>query len=50
MGVAHAMRCFLKHYTGQGDTGGAHGPAVVAGAPVDVDVVCDEEAIEKIRI
>ena len=50
VGVDHAMRCFLKHYTRAGLVSGADVAPVVASVPVDVDVVCDEEAIDKIRI
>lgn len=48
LGVDHAMRCFLAHYT----QGGLDSPAPVA-VPIftgeDSDVVCDEEEIDQIR-
>lgn len=49
IGVDHAMRCFLVHYT---DVGGiVEHSAVAFVAPAgDDDVVCDEEAIDQIRI
>ena len=47
-GVDHAMRCFMRHYTVDGQRAAATGPAdvprVAAGA-LD-GVVCDEEAID----
>lgn len=48
VGVNHAMGCFLRHFT----AGGAPAaPAVVAAVgPIDSDVVCDEEAIDQIRV
>jgi hypothetical protein len=53
IGVDHAMRCFLKHYTAGGTQSGeqaAADPVVVAGSQADADVVCDEEAIDQVRI
>jgi len=47
MGVDHVMRCFLRHYTDVGATPGA--APVLAVVPVDLDVVCDEEAIDQVR-
>ncbi|UGB47492.1 GSCFA domain-containing protein [Frateuria edaphi] len=49
IGVDHAMRCFLKHYTGQ-RSGTESGSVASAHGPVDVDIVCDEEAIDRVRI
>jgi hypothetical protein len=48
IGVDHAMRCFLAHYTaGQAPTG----PSTALAAPSpDSDLVCDEEAIEQVRV
>ena len=50
VGVDHAMRCFLKHYAGTGGGAQAATPAAVHVAAADADVVCDEEAIDQIRI
>lgn len=46
-GVDHAMRCFMRHYTGKVGGGGsrASAPAIAAGA-LD-GVVCDEEAVDE---
>lgn len=49
LGVDHAMRCFLTHYTTAGTH--RHSPP-----PIDVtvngsgDIVCDEEAIDQVRV
>lgn len=51
IGVDHAMRCFLAHYTlapDQGTRGGT--PPVVSIPAASQDVVCDEEAIDQVRI
>jgi hypothetical protein len=52
-GVDHAMRVFLRHYTQQGGTV-ARAPAPAAAAPREVEdgyeVVCDEEAIDQVRL
>lgn len=53
IGVDHAMRCFLAHFTEAGapdaappsDTGGGYGPS-----PAASDIVCDEEAIDQVNI
>jgi len=50
IGVDHAMRCFLRHYTGQGAGVGATEPGPVSVGPVESDVVCDEEAIDKVQV
>lgn len=49
IGVDHVMRCFLAHYT---DTGIAAAQEPVAPMPSQsfTDVVCDEEAIDQIRV
>lgn len=51
IGVDHAMRCFLQHYTEQ-EAGNETSQAtqVVVAAPADPDVVCDEEAIDQVRV
>jgi len=49
IGVDHAMRTFLRHYTGGAAPAAAGMPAYVAVA-ADSDVVCDEEAIDQIRV
>lgn len=51
IGVDHAMRCFLAHYTAQTEAAlsTSKGAATIA-APADTDVVCDEEAIDQIRV
>lgn len=49
IGVDHVMRCFLRHYAGQTSGGGP--PLIVrASGQVDDDIVCDEEAIDQVRI
>lgn len=49
IGVDHAMRCFLAHYTDIG--AGKAKPAAAFVAPTsNDDVICDEEAIEQIRV
>jgi hypothetical protein len=50
LGVDHAMRCFLEHYT----SGLAKTPPIEAIEAIEVaapagDVVCDEEAIDQVR-
>lgn len=48
LGVDHAMRCFIEHYTS--DRGAhAHGPKAPIPQELD-DIVCDEEAIDQVRI
>jgi hypothetical protein len=49
LGVDHAMLCFLKHYT---STGEHHGLESIVAPPPDAsgDIVCDEEAIDQLRI
>jgi hypothetical protein len=49
LGVEHAMRCFLANYT---DAGTRVSQAPVAGIGVEAwaDVVCDEEALARIRV
>ncbi|GAB3379120.1 GSCFA domain-containing protein [Lysobacter fragariae] len=51
IGVDHAMRCFLEHYTNQGQKPALapKATAVVAPAP-DAEVVCDEEAIDQVKV
>jgi hypothetical protein len=49
LGVDHAMRCFLSHYTA-GGTGAPTPAAVRMAADIVSDVVCDEEAIDQVRI
>jgi len=51
LGVDHAMRCFLKHYTDHDSTETllSESSAFIASSS-DSDIVCDEEAIEQIRI
>lgn len=49
LGVDHAMRCFTKHYV-QGSTREvAHAPVYLPRA-TDSDVICDEEALDQIRV
>lgn len=53
IGVDHAMRCFLQHYTAGGAQAAeqtAADPVVIAGSQANADVVCDEEAIDQVRI
>jgi hypothetical protein len=50
LGVDHAMRCFLKHFTGRAGAVRGDGPEPVAVGPVETDVVCDEEAIDKVSV
>lgn len=50
IGVDHAMRCFLRHYTEQSAGDEADTPSAVAIAAVASDVVCDEEAIDQVRV
>jgi len=48
LGVDHAMRCFLTHYTAPAK---AIAPAQAEmEASEDVDIVCDEEAIDQVRV
>ncbi len=47
LGVDHAMRCFLKHYTAPRNAPGQ--APVEFDAAEDADVVCDEEAIDQVR-
>jgi hypothetical protein len=49
LGVDHAMRCFLAHYTARGDAVKPAGTIAIA-APAADDVVCDEEAIDQVRV
>jgi hypothetical protein len=49
IGVDHAMRCFLDHYVA-GANRPARTAAGIAMPPSTQDVVCDEEAIDQIRI
>lgn len=48
IGVDHAMRCFLRHYA-DGPSRPSPGPLATP-VPPDQDVVCDEEAIEQVRV
>lgn len=48
LGVDHAMRCFLAHYTTTGKPNAQFPLAVVLNE--DGDIVCDEEAIDQVRI
>lgn len=48
LGVAHAMRCFLEHFTAGGEAG-RKVPCVEID-PAGTEIVCDEEAIAAIRI
>jgi hypothetical protein len=49
-GVDHVMRCFLRHYAGQANTS-APAPLSIAAAGTGADgIVCDEEAIDQVRI
>jgi hypothetical protein len=49
IGVDHAMRCFLTHYTDGGLSQKSSGVHYVA-PETDVDVICDEEAIDQVRV
>jgi hypothetical protein len=49
VGVDHAMRCFLKHYTGSGARQD-QATALLRVQPVDAEVICDEEAIDQVRL
>jgi hypothetical protein len=49
IGVDHAMRCFLTHYTDGGLSQKSSGIHYVA-PETDVDVICDEEAIDQVRV
>lgn len=49
IGVDHVMRCFMRHYAGQ-DGAVAHDPLSAGGGAASDEIVCDEEAIEQIRI
>lgn len=48
IGVDHAMRCFLHHYT-DGAPRPEAAPVTIVATP-DSDIVCDEEAIDQIRV
>lgn len=49
LGVNHAMACFLRHFAGEGRAASA--PFIAAMDPSgDGDLVCDEEAIDQIRV
>ena len=49
IGVDHAMRCFLRHYTGAaGNAPPSSAAPYIASA--ESDLVCDEEAIDQIRV
>lgn len=50
IGVDHAMRCFLAHYTSSPTAQAASAPAAYVAAGSQQDVVCDEEAIDQIKI
>lgn len=50
IGVDHAMRCFLAHYTTVPAPELPDGTPPVNFAAVSQDVVCDEEAIDQVRI
>lgn len=47
IGVDHAMRCFLSHYAGAGK---AQPTAAYVALSADAETVCDEEAIDQIRV
>lgn len=47
LGVNHVMRCFLTHYTGVVSTSS---PVLVRSPSEESEVVCDEEAIDQIRV
>lgn len=49
IGVDHAMRCFLEHYTRHEADVPAASRAVAIAAPAS-DIVCDEEAIDQVRV
>lgn len=49
-GVAHAMRCFLHNYLAETTTPAAREAAGVAGSGDEGDIVCDEEALDQVRI
>lgn len=50
-GVDHVMRCFLRHYAGLGDASAPPLPFIdTAGKKDDDGIVCDEEAIDQVRI
>lgn len=49
IGVNHAMRCFVRHYTG-GEVGRVARISVTEIPAADSEVVCDEEAIDQIRV
>ncbi len=49
LGVDHAMRCFLAHYAEEGGRK-AQAPLVSVFPDAGAGVVCDEEALEQIRI
>jgi hypothetical protein len=42
------MRCFLNHYAGSGERTASSAALNIANA--DSDVICDEEAIDQIRM
>jgi hypothetical protein len=50
IGVDHAMRCFLAHYTEAGVRQGQAPVVAVAAAGAGGDIVCDEEALDQIRV
>ena len=49
LGVDHAMRCFLAHYTVGGERP-APAPFAAIAPGAGSDIVCDEEALDQIRI
>ncbi|MCM2264662.1 MAG: GSCFA domain-containing protein [Desulfuromonadales bacterium] len=49
VGVDHAMRCFLSHYT-EGSCNDRQAPTTYAAASAGSDVICDEETIDQLRV
>ena len=49
LGVDHAMRCFIEHYA-QGRKRREPDPSVHLPGSEDTDVICDEEALDQVRI
>jgi hypothetical protein len=50
LGVDHAMRCFLDHYTATGANRLSSPSPISIERTGDDDIICDEEAIDQVRI
>lgn len=49
LGVAHAMRCFMRHYTAEGEGVDRASPAFSGDHGASRDVLCDEDVLDAAR-